>query len=62
MALMWQFIRENAVWITPVLVALVGGFFRLMSKKGKGGDKNKQEVKNVKDSIVIQNNIRNGEE
>lgn len=59
---MWQFIRENAVWITPVLVAVVSGSFGLMSKKGKEGGKNRQEVKNVKDSIVIQNNFRNGEE
>ena len=58
---MWEFVRENAVWITPVLVAIVSGVFLLLSKKIRGNHKNKQVVKNVHNSTIIQNNTNNGD-
>lgn len=58
---MWQFFRDNAVWLTPVLVAVVSGIFLLLSRKSKGSRKNKQVAKNVKNSIVIQSNSDNGD-
>lgn len=57
----WQFLRDNAVWITPVLVAIVSGLFLLLSRKSKGIHKNKQVVKKAQDSIIIQNNSNNGD-
>lgn len=58
---MWEFVRENAVWITPVLVAIVSGIFVLLSRKGKDHRKNKQVVKDVHNSTIIQNNTNNGD-
>ena len=58
---MWLFFRDNAVWITPVLVAIVSGVFLLLSKKDKGRRKNKQVIKNVNNSVVIQNNNEHGD-
>lgn len=44
-------LKDNAVWLTPVLVAVVSGFFYLIKK---GGKSNKQTIKNVKDSTIYQ--------
>ena len=48
---MAEFITDNALWLTPVLVAIVSGIFYLIKK---GGKSNKQTIKNVKDSTVYQ--------
>lgn len=48
---MMDFLRDNAVWLTPVLVAVVSGIFYLIKK---GGKSNKQTIKNVKDSTIFQ--------
>ena len=48
---MIEFMKENAVWLTPVLVAIVSGIFYLVKK---GGNSNKQTIKNVKDSTIYQ--------
>ena len=58
---MWEFVRENAVWVTPVLVAIVSGMFLLLSKKGRTYRKNKQVVKDVHNSTIIQNNTNDGD-
>lgn len=58
---MCQFFRDNAVWITPVLVAVVTGVFMLLSKKAKGNRKNKQVIKHVNNSTVTQINGDDGE-
>lgn len=52
---MVQFIKENALWLCPIIVAIIGGLFSLI-KKSKGKS-NKQTVKNVMNSsITIHNN------
>lgn len=48
---MMDFFKDNALWLTPVLVAIVSGIFYLIKK---GGKRNKQTIKNVKDSTVYQ--------
>ena len=48
---MTEYIRENAVWITPTLVAIVSGVFYLLKR---GGNHQKQEIKNVKNSNINQ--------
>ena len=48
---MIDFIKDNALWLTPVLVAIVSGVFYLIKKSGQS---NKQTIKNVKDSTVYQ--------
>ncbi len=48
---MIDFLKDNAVWLTPVLVAVVSGIFYLIKK---GGKSNKQTIKNVKDSTIYQ--------
>lgn len=47
------FLKENAVWVTPVLVAIVTGVFYLLKK---GGNSNKQTISNVKNSKITQTN------
>ena len=48
---MEDFFNNNAIWLTPLLVAVVSGIFYLIKKSG---NRNKQVVKNVKDSHVNQ--------
>lgn len=48
---MIDFLKNNAVWLTPVLVAVVSGVFYLIKK---GGKSNKQTIKDVKDSTIYQ--------
>ena len=43
--------KDNALWLTPVLVAIVSGIFYLIKK---GGKSNKQTIKNVKESTIYQ--------
>lgn len=50
---MVDFFKENAVWVTPVLVAIVTGVFYLLKK---GGNSNKQTISNVKNSKITQTN------
>ena len=45
---MLEFIKDNASWLTPVLVAVVSGIFYLL-KKG-----NSQSVNNVSNSHINQ--------
>lgn len=45
------FLKDNAIWLTPVLVAVVSGIFYLIKK---GGKSNKQTIQNVKDSTINQ--------
>lgn len=57
-----DFFRENSIWITPVLVAVAGGIisgiFYLIKK---GGNSNKQTIKNVHNSNINQVNGNNNE-
>lgn len=48
---MIEFVKENAVWITPVLVAIVSGIFYLLKKGG-----NQQNAKKNQNSNIIQVN------
>lgn len=48
---MTEYLKDNAVWLTPVLVAIVSGVFYLLKK---GGANHRQIIKNVKDSHVNQ--------
>lgn len=48
---MSEFLKNNAVWLTPVLVAVVSGVFYLIKR---GGQKNKQSIKKVSDSTIYQ--------
>lgn len=57
-----EFLKDNSVWITPLLVAIAGsiisGIFYLIKK---GGNHNKQSIKNVHDSNINQINGNNNE-
>ena len=52
---MVQFIQDNYIWLTPILVALVSGIvagiFHLIKKSGS---KNRQVIKNVNNSSINQ--------
>lgn len=48
---MSEFMKDNAVWLTPVLVAVVSGVFYLIKR---GGQNNKQSIKKVSDSTIYQ--------
>lgn len=48
-----DFIQDNAMWLTPVLVAIVSGIFYLIKK---GGNSNKQTIKNIHNSKINQSN------
>lgn len=47
---MIEFMKDNAVWLTPVLVAVVSGIFYLLKK----GSQNKQTISNVSNSHINQ--------
>ena len=47
---MIEFMKENAVWVTPVLVAVVSGIFYLLKK----GSQNKQNISNLSNSHINQ--------
>lgn len=51
---MIQFLKENALWLSPIIVAIIGGIFSLMKKNTRKS--NKQTAKNVKDSNITFNN------
>lgn len=51
---MIQFLKENALWLSPIVVAIIGGLFSLI-KKSKGKI-NKQTIKNVNNSSITINN------
>lgn len=57
-----DFLKDNSVWITPLLVAIVGGvingIFHLIKK---GGKSNKQTIKDVQNSTINQVNGNNNE-
>lgn len=57
-----DFLKDNSVWITPLLVAIVGGIisgiFYLIKK---GGKSNKQTIKDVHNSTINQVNGNNNE-
>ena len=57
---MIEIIKENSVWLTPVLGAVVSGIFYLL----KRGSQNKQNVSNVTNSRINQagGNINEKEE
>ena len=48
---MVEFVKDNAEWLTPVLVAIVSGIFYLLKK---GGSRNNQTIKNVTNSHINQ--------
>lgn len=66
-----DFLKDNSVWITPLLVAIVGGvisgIFYLIKISGifylikKGGKSNKQTIKDVHNSTINQVNGNNNE-
>lgn len=47
---MLEIIKDNAAWLTPVLVAVVSGIFYLLKK----GSQNEQNISNVSNSHVNQ--------
>ena len=47
---MIEFIKDNAGWLTPVLVAVVSGIFYLLKK----GSRNSQNISNVRNSHINQ--------
>lgn len=57
-----EFLKDNSVWITPLLVAIAGGIisgiFYLIKK---GENHNKQSIKNVHNSNINQINGNNNE-
>lgn len=57
-----EFLKDNSVWITPLLVAIAGGIisgiFYLIKN---GGNHNKQSIKNVHNSNINQINGNNNE-
>lgn len=57
-----EFLKDNSVWITPLLVAIAGGIisgiFYLLKK---GGNHNKQSIKNIHNSNIKQINGNNNE-
>lgn len=57
-----DFLKDNSVWITLLLVAIVGGIisgiFYLIKK---GGKSNKQTIKDVHNSTINQVNGNNNE-
>lgn len=48
---MIEFIKSNAVWLTPLMVAVVSGIFYLIKR---GGVNKKQTVKNSRNSHINQ--------
>lgn len=48
---MIEFIKDNAVWLTPLFVAVISGIFYLMKK---GGISVRQTASDVHDSQVCQ--------
>lgn len=57
-----DFLKENLIWITPLLVAIVGGIisgiFYLIKKEGKS---NNQTIKDIHNSNINQVNGNNNE-
>ena len=51
---MIQFLKENALWFSPIVVAIIGGLFSLIKKSKE--KTNKQNVKNVNNSSITSNN------
>ena len=47
---MIEFLKDNAAWLTPVLVAVVSGIFYFLKK----GSQNKQTISNVSNSHINQ--------
>ena len=50
---MLPFIKENAVWLVPIAVAVIGGIFTLLKSRNKTSAI-KQNSKNVKNSTINQ--------
>lgn len=58
---MIDFIKDNNEWLVPIIIAVIGGIFTLGKKNGG----NRQTIKNVKNSNIIQtgdNSIINNKE
>lgn len=57
-----EFLKDNSVWITPLLVAIAGGIISgIFYLVKKGGNHNKQSIKNVHNSNIKQINGNNDE-
>lgn len=57
-----DFLKDNAVWITPLLVAMVGGIVRgIFYLVKKEGNSSKQTIKNIHNSNINQVNGDNNE-
>lgn len=52
-----EFIKENQVWVVPIIVAvlsgIIAGIFNLLSKNGKY---HKQKMGDINNSKIINNN------
>ena len=46
-----ELLKDNAVWLTPVLVAIVSGVFYLLRKNGSSHN---QTIRNVSNSHINQ--------
>lgn len=51
---MIRFVNDNAAWLVPVAVAVIGGIFALFKKKPKN---NKQIVKDLNNSNINNSNV-----
>lgn len=50
---MLSFIRANSDWLIPIIVAVIAGIFGLFAFSGS---KNRQKIKNIKNSTINLNN------
>ena len=50
---MLEFLKENAAWVVPIAVAIIGGLFALMKTKSKTSSIS-QRIKSVKNSNINQ--------
>ncbi len=47
-----QFIKDNAVWVVPIIIAFIGGLFALIKRQTTSSIR--QNVKNVDNSNITQ--------
>ena len=50
---MWTFIKANADWLVPIIIAVITGVLGLFAFSGS---KSRQKIKNIKNSTITQNN------
>ena len=48
---MFIFMKENTIWIIPIIIAVIGGIFSLIKKTGTS---TRQNISNVHNSKITQ--------